>query len=88
MITPDGTVFFQRGWFHAKHVAGAIDEYYCLQEQQQQQQQPPEGQSEQQSDGGCLRSDGGSASDMGDGGSSPLAGTLPGGAASLPPWLR
>lgn len=89
VITPDGKVFFQRGWFHSKHVAGALEEYFCLREQQQQQQQ--EGLSEQldeQPDNGCSPSEEGRDSDMGDGGSSPLAGGLPGSIASLPPWLR
>lgn len=84
VITPDSKIFFQRGWFHSGHVAGALEEYWCLQQQQQE-----ESQLDEQSGDGCLPS-GGSDSDLGDGGS-PLAGVLPppGSAASLlPPWLR
>eukprot|EP00752_Nemacystus_decipiens_P003695 g3405.t1 len=92
VITPDGNIFFQRGWFHAKHVAGAIDGYYCLQEEEQRQhQQLQEGQTDDEpsASSGCFSSDGGGGGDMGDDGISPLAGVLPGtgSVASLPPWL-
>eukprot|EP00903_Cladosiphon_okamuranus_P007159 g6951.t1 len=92
VITPDGKVFFQRGWFHSKHVAGALEEYSCLRErqQQQQQQQEQEGVSEQldeEPDSGCSPSEGGDI-DLGGGGSPPLAGVPPGSVAPLPPWLR
>ncbi|CAM9684421.1 unnamed protein product [Scytosiphon promiscuus] len=46
MVTPDGKLFFQRAWFFAGHVAGAIDEYWCEQGQQQQQQSQQEHQGE------------------------------------------
>lgn len=91
VITPDSKVFFQRGWFHSEHVAGAIDKYWCQQQLQQlRQQQQQQGQSEQQGherDDGCVPS-GGSDSDMGGAGIAPLAGVLSTDATSLPPWLR
>ncbi|CAB1112602.1 unnamed protein product [Ectocarpus sp. CCAP 1310/34] len=38
VVSPDGKLFFQRGWFHSEHVGRAIDEYWCQQEQQQEEE--------------------------------------------------
>lgn len=61
VISTDFKIFFQRGWFHSEHVAGAIEMFWCLQRG---------GGGE---DGGCAPSDGGD-SDMGEPGIHPLAG--------------
>lgn len=29
VVSPDGKIFFQRGWFHSSHTALAIDKYWC-----------------------------------------------------------
>lgn len=29
IVSPNGKLLFQRGWFHAGHVSRAIDEYWC-----------------------------------------------------------
>ncbi|CAN0517954.1 unnamed protein product, partial [Ectocarpus sp. 8 AP-2014] len=39
VVSPDGKLFFQRGWFHSEHVGRAIDEYWCQREQQQEQEE-------------------------------------------------
>lgn len=38
MVSPDGKLFFQRGWFHSEHVGRAIDEYWCQREQQEEEE--------------------------------------------------
>lgn len=37
VVTPDGNLFFQRGWFHSGHVGRAIDEYWCQREQEEEE---------------------------------------------------
>ncbi|CAN0150810.1 unnamed protein product [Ectocarpus fasciculatus] len=39
VVTPDGKLFFQRGWFHSGHVSRAIDEYWCQREQEDEEQE-------------------------------------------------
>lgn len=62
VISTDFKIFFQRGWFHSDHVAGAIEMFWCLQQ----------GGGE---DGDCTPPDGGD-SDMGEPGIHPLAGPV------------